>query len=137
MRDLDPDNCSHSNAHKEVISGQRTGEYVCDACGQSWTSSASLDAAQEAYEKKHAQQKTTLATRTHPVCANGVDFQVRVYCDGAVYRVAGYQGERQVTVGYSVTMTTDFDFRTYNGEWAVDHLVRAATKDIIEGRVAR
>lgn len=46
------DDCSHAGAHKEFISGQRTGEYVCEACGNSWTSEASLENAQDQYRRK-------------------------------------------------------------------------------------
>lgn len=51
------DDCSHSNAHKEFISGQRTGEYVCESCGSTWQSSESLDAAQENYRQRQEEAK--------------------------------------------------------------------------------
>lgn len=50
--DIQPEDCSHANAHKEVICGQRSGDWVCESCGSFWTSSKSLDADQARYEKK-------------------------------------------------------------------------------------
>lgn len=49
---ISEDDCSHSGAHKEVINGQRTGEYVCDSCGASWMSRGALDDAQEEYRQR-------------------------------------------------------------------------------------
>lgn len=74
--------------------------------------------------------------RTVSVTINTTNYEIRVFSDGADYRVAGYRDGRQVTAGYGVTMATDFDFRTYHGEWAHDHLVAAVNDDITEGRVA-
>lgn len=28
--------CSHTSLSKEILSGQKTGEYVCDSCGESF-----------------------------------------------------------------------------------------------------
>jgi hypothetical protein len=67
---------------------------------------------------------------------NGKDYEIRVFSDGADYRAAGYLDGRQVTSGYIVQMETDFDFRSYTGDWAHDHLIDAIKDDIKQGRVA-
>lgn len=58
--EIQPEDCSHSNARKEVISGQRTGEWVCDACGGYWTSSDSLEAAQQRYEARKQERESKI-----------------------------------------------------------------------------
>jgi hypothetical protein len=52
---ISKDDCSHSGAHKEFISGQRTGEYICEECGTSWMSSSALEDAQENYRRRQAE----------------------------------------------------------------------------------
>ena len=134
MPRLDPENCDHSSAHKEMISGQKTGEYVCDGCGESWMSSEGVRAAQAAYETRVAQGKTPSQTLRVP--ARGKEYEVKVYRDGDGHRVAGYLAGEQVTMSYSVTTTTNFDFHTFSGEWALDHLISAVKKDIADGHVS-
>lgn len=49
---INSEECSHSGAHEEVMGGQRTGEYVCDRCGESWMSRQALERAQDDYESR-------------------------------------------------------------------------------------
>lgn len=56
MTSQSPSDCSHLGAHKEVINGQRTGEYKCESCGDTFLDRESLEAAQEAYRNR--QQNT-------------------------------------------------------------------------------
>jgi len=74
--------------------------------------------------------------QTIPVSANGKHYEIRVFSEGADYRVAGYLNDRQITAGYRVEMATDFDFHQYHGTWAHDHLVTAVKEDIMGGHVA-
>ena len=46
------EDCPHDGAHKEVCCGQRSGEWVCDACGEYWRSREALDYAREQYKKR-------------------------------------------------------------------------------------
>ncbi len=70
--------------------------------------------------------------------ANNNTFQIKVFSDGnGEHSVAGYLNNRQVTAGYSVNMTTNYDFHTYHGTWAHDHLIKAIASDLDEGRVAK
>jgi hypothetical protein len=50
--DIQPENCSHANVHKEVIGWQRSGDLVCKSCGSLWASGQLLDADRARYEKK-------------------------------------------------------------------------------------
>jgi hypothetical protein len=70
------------------------------------------------------------------VAHSGRTFEIRVYEDCGDYFVAGYEKEEQKTAGYIVKMEVGFDFRTYHGTWAHDHLVNAVNDDIRSGRVA-
>jgi hypothetical protein len=75
-------------------------------------------------------------TITVPVSHQGRNFEIRVYEKDGDYFVAAYEGGVQKTAGYTVDMEVGFDFRTYQGSWAHDHLVDAVKDDIINGRVA-
>jgi len=79
---------------------------------------------------------TPIKTISHTAANNAYD--IKVFSDGnGGYVVAGYIGNRQVTAGYSVTMNVDYDFHTYHGTWAHDHLINAVKDDLDEGRVAK
>jgi hypothetical protein len=132
---LNAEDCDHSGAHKEVISGQRTGEYVCDSCGESWASAASLASAQEAFRRKKAQEVTPRQTRVVPFTSADKAYEIRIYQTDNGFSVAGFLGDSKVTASYHVTMVDDFDFRIYHGEWAHDHLVAAVRDDIVNGRL--
>ncbi len=64
------------------------------------------------------------------------NYEIRLHGDENGYFAAGYRGGKQLTVGYMVSFPTDYDFHTYTGTWAHDHLVTAVRDDIDAGRVA-
>ena len=73
---------------------------------------------------------------TIPANHGSRQFDIRVYENGGDYFVAGYEKETQKTAGYTVKMEAAFDFHTYHGSWAHDHLVAAVKDDINSGRIA-
>jgi len=76
MPKINPEDCSHSHADKEFIFAQRTGEYRCDACGESWMSRASMERDQIAYTQRQASKTSIKAIHTIPESAHGKNDEI-------------------------------------------------------------